>query len=265
MAGLTAPSGQMMGVPGNPPLVNKVDLLAARQSQLDAMDELNKFKEQVASMVKNKFSIDMGSSRLYQKPYKSEFDLMAYPPGWRVPDFIKFSGEDNRTTWEHISQYIAQLGEASAHESFKVQLFSLSLTGIAFAWFSSIAPNSIDSWNQLEQKFHGHLFSGDYQLKLKDLTSIKQDKDETVSNYLKRFKDTKNRCFNLSISDSDLANLAAKGLKSALRERLEGVDFYLLDSVLVRGMAQELKLNKENKNLSLIGLMFMWLIMFLII
>jgi hypothetical protein len=49
----------------------------------------------------------------------------------------------------------------------------------------------------------------------------------------------------LSISDSDLANLAAKGLKSALRERLEGANFYSLDFVLVRGMAQELKLNKE--------------------
>jgi hypothetical protein len=53
----------------------------------------------------------------------------------------------------------------------------------------------------------------------------------------------------LSISDSHLANLAAKGLKSALRERLEGVNFYSLDSVLVRGMAQELKLNKEIEKL----------------
>jgi hypothetical protein len=83
----------------------------------------NKFKEQVASMVKNKFGTDMGDSRLYQKPYKANFDLMAYPPGWRVPDFIKFSGEDNRTTWEHISQYIAQLGEVSAHESFNAIVF----------------------------------------------------------------------------------------------------------------------------------------------
>jgi hypothetical protein len=74
-------------------------------------------------------------------------------------------------------------------------------------------PNSIDSWNQLEQKFHDHFFSGDYQLKLTDLTSVKQGKDETVSNYLKRFKEVKNRCFNLSISNSDLANLAAKGFK----------------------------------------------------
>jgi hypothetical protein len=72
-----------------------------------------------------------------------------------------------------------------------VPLFSLSLTGTAFAWFSSLAPNSIDSWNQLEQKFHDHFSSGDYQLKLTDLTSVKQGKDETVSNYLKRFKEVK--------------------------------------------------------------------------
>jgi hypothetical protein len=79
MAGLTAPSGQMMGVSRNPPLVNKVDLSVTSQSQLAAMDELNKFKEQVASMVKNKFGIDMGNSRLYHKAYKADFDLMAYP------------------------------------------------------------------------------------------------------------------------------------------------------------------------------------------
>jgi hypothetical protein len=66
-----------------------------------------------------------------------------------MPDFVKFSGDDNRTTWEHISQYTAQLGEAGTYNSLKVRLFSLSLTGTAFAWFSSLAPNSIDSWDQL--------------------------------------------------------------------------------------------------------------------
>jgi hypothetical protein len=30
-------------------------------------------------MLKNKFGVDMGNSRLYQKPYKADFDLMAYP------------------------------------------------------------------------------------------------------------------------------------------------------------------------------------------
>jgi hypothetical protein len=86
----------------------------------------------------------------------------------------------------------AQLGEAGTYNSLKVRLFSLSLTDTAFAWFSSLAPNSIDSWDQLEQKFHDHFFSGSYQLKLTDLTSVRQNKQESVSNYLKRFKEVKN-------------------------------------------------------------------------
>jgi hypothetical protein len=54
----------------------------------------------------------------------------------------------------------------SVHDSFEVCLFSLSLMGTAFAWFSYLAPNCIDSWNKLEQKFHDHFFSGNYQLKI---------------------------------------------------------------------------------------------------
>jgi hypothetical protein len=95
-----------------------------------------------------------------------------------MTDFVKFSGDDNRTTWEHISQYNAQLGEAGTYNSLIFCLFSLSLTGTAFAWFSSLAPNPIDSWDQLEQKFHDHFFSGSYQLKLTNLTSVRQNKED---------------------------------------------------------------------------------------
>jgi hypothetical protein len=164
-----------------------------------------------------------------------------------MPDFVKFSGDDNRTTWEHISQYTAQLGEADTFNSLKVRLFSLSLTGTAFASLSSLAPNSIDCWDQLEQKFHVHLFSRSYQLNLIDLTSVRQSKEESVSDYLKRFKKVKKRCFNLSLTDSDLADLAARGLRPSIRDRLEGVEFHTLANVLVRSMAQELKLNKEKE------------------
>jgi hypothetical protein len=124
-------------------------------------------------MMKNKLGVDMSNTRLYQKPYRADFDYVAIPPGWRMPNFIKFNGDDNHTTWEHISQYTAQLGEAGTFNSLKVRLFSLSLTGTTFAWFSSLDPNSIDSWVQLEKKFHDQFFSGSYQLKLIDLTSVR--------------------------------------------------------------------------------------------
>jgi hypothetical protein len=161
----------------------------AMQSQLADRNELAQFNKEIANMMKNKLGVDMGNTILYQKTYRADFDHVDFPPGWRMPDFDKFSGDDNRTTWEHISQYTAQLGEAGTYNSLKVHLFSLSLTGTAFAWFSSLAPNSIDFWDQLEQKFHDHFFSGSYQLKSTNLTSIRQNKEESISDYLKRFKE----------------------------------------------------------------------------
>ena len=84
-----------------------------------------------------------------------------------------------------------------------MRLFSLSLTGTIFSWFSALPSNSVHSWNKLEQKFHDHFYSGDNEAKLTYLTSVKQNRDESVSDYFKRFKEVKNWFFNLSISDKD--------------------------------------------------------------
>jgi hypothetical protein len=70
---------------------------------------------------------------------------------------------------EHIGQFLAQLGELADTEAFRVRLFSLSLTGTAFAWYATLPPNSILSWGDLEQKFYDHFFSCDYELGLVDL------------------------------------------------------------------------------------------------
>jgi hypothetical protein len=58
-------------------------------------------------------------------------------------------------------------------EAFCVRLFSLSLTGTAFAWYATLSPNSINSWNNLESKFHEHFFSEGYELGLADLVKGK--------------------------------------------------------------------------------------------
>jgi hypothetical protein len=125
-------------------------------------------------------------------------------------------GEDNRTTWEHVSKYLVQLGEVGSIDALKVHLFSLSLTGTVFSWFSSLSPNSIDFWEQLERKFHDHFYSPENELKLSDLTSVRQGLDESVNDYIRRFRDTKNQCFNLMISENDMADLDFNGLRSYL-------------------------------------------------
>ena len=112
--------------------------------------------------------------------------------GTRIPEFAKFSGDQGKNTREHIGQFLAQLGELADTEAFRVRLFSLSLTGTAFAWYATLPPNSISSWGDLEQKFRDHFFSGDYELDLVDLVSLRQTKDESVNDYIRRFRDTRN-------------------------------------------------------------------------
>jgi hypothetical protein len=121
-----------------------------------------------------------------------------------------------------VSQYLSQLGEAGSIDALKFRLFSLSLAGIAFAWFSSLPAYSIYGWEPLEQKFHEHFYSSTSEAKLADLTSVRQTCDESVLDYFKWFKKIKNRCFNLTISKKDLADLAFQGMHSYLREKLEG-------------------------------------------
>jgi hypothetical protein len=63
--------------PNQPPVSNL--RTAAMQSQLAARSELAQFKEEIANMMKNKLGVDMGNTRLYQKPYRTDFDYVAFP------------------------------------------------------------------------------------------------------------------------------------------------------------------------------------------
>jgi hypothetical protein len=164
----------------------------------------NNLTNQLTTILHESFSIEpKGRGRVYQKPYPDYYDQFPYPRGYRVLEFSKFGGDDGKTTL------------------LEDPMFPLSLSGIAFTWFTSLAPNSIFTWAQLEQKFHEYFYSGNTKLRLSHLTTIKQKHNEHVTDYIRRFRDTRNWCFNLNISDKDLADLAYLGLSPHLKEKLK--------------------------------------------
>jgi hypothetical protein len=171
-----------------------------------------RIRDKVAGMFRDKLGVSVsGTRQSYRKPYSHRFDTMSYPQGTRIPDFSKFSGEGEKSTHEHISQFIAHLGELANGEAYRVHLFSLSLTDTAFAWYAALPPNSINSWEELEQKFHEH-FSGEHELELADLASIRQGPEESVNDYIRRFRDARNQCFQIHVVEKQLKGLAFNGL-----------------------------------------------------
>ena len=127
--------------------------------------------------------------------------MVALPTNYRLPEFAKFTGQDSTSTIEHVSQYFTQLGKASIEEAHRVCFFSLSLSGPAFTWFSSLPVNSIANWTNLEKKFHTYFYTGIGEKKIIDLTTIRQRNNESGAEFLPRFRETRNLCFSLNLTD----------------------------------------------------------------
>jgi hypothetical protein len=112
-------------------------------------------------------------------------------------------------------------------------LFSSSLSGPAFSWFTWLPANSIIEWSDLEQQFHNYFFSGIHEMKITNLTRLKQRNDETLSGFVQRFREVRNKCYSLNLGDKQLAELAFQGLLPTLSEKYASHDFESLSSWLV--------------------------------
>lgn len=142
----------------------------------------------IVDMIKSQFGLKpKNQTYRYQRPYLDWFDLVALPPRYRIPDFSKFFGHDDVSTVEHIGRFLAQCGEAAL----KVRFFPWSLSGSAFSWFASLPPNSVPNWADLENKFHKYFFAGVHEMRLTDLTNLKQMNNESVPDYIQRFRDVR--------------------------------------------------------------------------
>jgi hypothetical protein len=152
------------------------------------------------------------------------------------------------STYEHVSRFLAQCGEASAVDALRVRLFPLSLSRLVFTWFSSLPYNSVQSWADLEKQFHSYFYSGNHEMKLSDLTAVRQRHDETVQDYVQRFRDMRNRCYSLALTYSQLADLAFQGLIAPIKEKFSAQDFESLSHLAQKVTLHEQRFAEAKKN-----------------
>ncbi|KAK1653448.1 hypothetical protein QYE76_071253 [Lolium multiflorum] len=175
--------------------------------------------DEITAIMRDQFGI-LPKKRMigYSKPYPNDYDLIPLPPKYRLPDFTKFSGSEGTSSIEHVSRYLAQLGMVSASDELRVRFFSQSLTGPAFGWYTSLLPDSVRTWKQLEEQFHVQYHSEATEASLADLTQVRQRRGETVSEYIQRFRTVKNRCYSVRLSEKEAVELAIAGLSAPLRD-----------------------------------------------
>jgi hypothetical protein len=136
-----------MGIPHRPiPDIHFLRTPAYATPNLQVEGDNEGVRDQIVRTLREFEFTPKGRTRSYQKPYSEYFDTIPYPRGFRVPDLAKFTGDDAKTMYEHIGQFLAQVNDMGITDVDKIRMFLLSLTVVAFNWFTSLPLNSIDSW-----------------------------------------------------------------------------------------------------------------------
>jgi len=108
--------------------------------------------DKIAEVMRDQFGIKPKvNTYSYQTPYPPAYDLIPLPNRYKVPDFTKFSGQDDTSNMEHVNRFIIQCGEAADKDELRVRLFSSSLSRSSFTWFISLPPNSVITWADLDK------------------------------------------------------------------------------------------------------------------
>jgi hypothetical protein len=106
-----------------------------------------------------------------------------------------------------------------------LSFFLHSLTGPACEWYTSLGPDSIRTWKQLEEQFHIQYHSKAAEAGIADLAQVRQKRGETVAEYIQRFREVKNWCYLTCITEKEVVELASLGLAKPIKDMLFQLEF----------------------------------------
>lgn len=96
--------------------------------------------------------------------------------------------EKIQSTVEHVARFQVQCGEVGTRDEWKLRLFPNSLTATAFMLYINLPPNSVQTWQQMEEMFHHQFYRVEPKVTMVDLSGLLQLPDEGVKTYLAKFK-----------------------------------------------------------------------------
>ncbi|CAL1389698.1 unnamed protein product [Linum trigynum] len=207
--------------------------------------DVNAIRDQVAQMLTDQFGLGIRPAMppVYRKPYPDWVDrYYPFPRGFRVPDFITFSGTGDQSTVEHVGRFTVQCGDVS--DFLKLRLFGNSLTGPAFAWYVNLPSNSVQTWQQMEQMFHAQFYRPEQEVTMANLARMRQQLGETVEHFLTNFKNARNRCF-VNLTERELVKLAQGDLNFELRKKFQDREFSDLFQLMSYAIRYESLLHEE--------------------
>jgi len=120
------------------------------------------------------------------RPYPLEWDSVPYPSKFKPPTLHTYDGKSLSN--QHMYYFRFQTSNVIDNDAIMARLFIGTLKEVAFYWFRSLPPGTINSWIDLETRFLSCLYEDDTEVTMEKLLSTVQQKGESVRDYIERFR-----------------------------------------------------------------------------
>ena len=77
----------------------------------------------------------------------------------------------------------------------------------------------------MEEKFHQYFYSSFMEKNIGDLVDLRQRNSELGVQYLQRFREVRNQCYTLALTEDELICIAIRGLQPTLKEKVTRIEF----------------------------------------
>ncbi|KAL0386345.1 UNVERIFIED_CONTAM: hypothetical protein Slati_4548200, partial [Sesamum latifolium] len=123
----------------------------------DGFVSIEHVKNTVNEAIANAYETRVQVFKSYVKPYTEMVEQLTMPENYQPPKFQQFNGYGDPR--QHIAHFVETCNNAGIDEDLLVKQFVLSLKDTAFDWCIDLEANSIDSWDDLQNKFFNHFYS----------------------------------------------------------------------------------------------------------
>ncbi|XP_016648289.1 PREDICTED: uncharacterized protein LOC107880712 [Prunus mume] len=154
----------------------RIDYAQPEQGQnllpINALNDVGALQRMIREMMEPEAR--RGERPTYRKPYPAYIDQILLSPGFKVPNFTLFNGEDpHASSVEHIGRFSIQCIAIENNPLLKLRIFGNSLSGQAFTWYTNLPANSVQTWEQMESVFHDYYYRIQPEVTISDLAALK--------------------------------------------------------------------------------------------
>jgi hypothetical protein len=128
--------------------------------------------------------------------FSARFSSYKYPEGFKPISITKYDGKQAPQQW--LRCYSTAIEVAGSSNITKVVYFPMALDPALLTWLGSLSNNSIDSWERLKKVFQGVIARAGTR---HDLAQCKQERNELLRSYTRRFLDVRATITNISEDD----------------------------------------------------------------